>query len=219
MAKKSNDDAFDTSSVFDTGSDPFSVSSIESDSVSGESPALDFGHLERINPRTIAPALGVYTPGYGSTPEYLFEEDYTEYRKKSWGEQLMYWTGVSYLSGAVTGGSYGLLEGLRASRGKTWKLRINSVLNASGRRGAALANACGILALMFSSIESLCYHYIGDETFYNYALAGLSTGLIYKSTAGWRPAGIYGAGLGLAGVVGIYASRQGLYGRRLQMLV
>jgi len=202
-----------TSSVFDTGNDPFSTSE------ESESPTLDFGHLDRINPLTIAPALGVYAPGYGNSPEYLFAEDYTDYRKKSWGEQLMYWTGVSYLTGAVTGGSYGLVEGLGSSGGKSWKLRVNAILNASGRRGAALANACGILALMFSGFESLYDHYLGEDTVYNYALAGISAGLVYKSTAGLKPASIYSAGLGLAGVIGIYAARQGIYGRRLQKLI
>ncbi|EME26648.1 mitochondrial protein translocase, MPT family [Galdieria sulphuraria] len=220
MASNQQQDNFDTSSIFDTGNDPFSTIDYSSTEQSGnESPTLDFGHLDRINPLTIAPALGVYAPGYGNSPEYLFAEDYTDYRKKSWGEQLMYWTGVSYLSGAVTGGSYGCIEGLRSSGGKSWKLRVNAILNASGRRGAALANACGILALMFSGFESIYDHYIGDDAVYNYALAGISAGLVYKSTAGLKPASIYSTGLGLVGVLGIYAARQGIYGRRLQTLV
>ncbi|GJD08742.1 hypothetical protein Gasu2_30300 [Galdieria sulphuraria] len=197
MASNQQQDNFDTSSIFDTGNDPFSTIDYSSTEQSGnESPTLDFGHLDRINPLTIAPALGVYAPGYGNSPEYLFAEDYTDYRKKSWGEQLMYWTGVSYLSGAVTGGSYGCIEGLRSSGGKSWKLRVNAILNASGRRGAALANACGNSSTyVFRILNPFDDHYIGDDAVYNYALAGISAGLVYKSTAGLKPASIYSTGL------------------------
>lgn len=47
------------------------------------------------------------------------------------------------LAGLTTGGSYGLVEGLRTSQGERRRIRINSVLNSMGRRGPGWGNSLG----------------------------------------------------------------------------
>ena len=50
---------------------------------------------------------------------------------------------MACLAGLTAGGSYGLVEGLRSSQGERRRIRINSVLNAMGRRGPGLGNSLG----------------------------------------------------------------------------
>lgn len=134
-------------------------------------------------------------------PEYLFTEEATVHRR-SFGDNLTFFTGSGYLSGSIIGGGRGLIEGVRAwEAGDTTKLRANRVLNAVGSRAGATGNALGVLGLLYSGIEGAAYHYRGgvDDT-WNAVIGGLSTGAIYKAAAGPRTAAVAGAVGGIAAV-------------------
>eukprot|EP00188_Purpureofilum_apyrenoidigerum_P003746 Plantae.Rhodophyta-Purpureofilum_apyrenoidigerum.ctg39994.p1 GENE.Plantae.Rhodophyta-Purpureofilum_apyrenoidigerum.ctg39994~~Plantae.Rhodophyta-Purpureofilum_apyrenoidigerum.ctg39994.p1 ORF type:complete len:270 (+),score=53.44 Plantae.Rhodophyta-Purpureofilum_apyrenoidigerum.ctg39994:52-810(+) len=183
-------------------------------------PELKFGNLDYIAPGTVAPALGVY--GGGNDLNYLFAEDFLDYRKKTWGQQMMYWAGTSWVVGGAFGGLQGVVEGLKSSMGKSLKLRVNSLLNAVGKRGLLVANTAGVLALMLSMFESTSYNFITqDESPVNYAISGVAAGLLFKSTKmrtppGLKQAAMWSAGLSALGLGVIYPTRQGYYGKELQ---
>lgn len=67
-------------------------------------------------------------------------------------------TRLSGLAGLSTGGTYGLFEGLRGSVGERRRIRINSVLNAVGRRGPLWGNSLGCIGawLLPSSCSQPC---------------------------------------------------------------
>ena len=66
-----------------------------------------------------------------NAPEHLFSEEATRH-KRSWGENLSYYTGLGYLGGTLSGGLYGGIEGARAKAPQasldTSKLRLNRLV-------------------------------------------------------------------------------------------
>ncbi|KAL3680155.1 hypothetical protein R1sor_023111 [Riccia sorocarpa] len=133
-----------------------------------------------------------------STPEYLFTEE-EAVQRRNWSENLTYYTGCGYLSGAIVGGAKGLSEGLRSrEEADTLKLRVNRVLNASGHRGRTYGNTLGILGLLYAGMESASGHFRGTDDVLNSVIAGLGTGALYKAAAGPRTAAIAGAVGGIA---------------------
>ncbi|KAL5506858.1 hypothetical protein EMCRGX_G008608 [Ephydatia muelleri] len=129
------------------------------------------------------------------SPEFIFP---VERKKKSWNEKMFDRTGTSYLAGMALGGVWGLAEGLKHSEARTYRLRMNSILNGCTRRGPFLGNNLAVLALMYSSTESLVGHLRGQEDTLNSVAAAAVAGVLYKSTAGVRPmlvAGAVGCGL------------------------
>ena len=181
-------------------------------------PRVDFTGLDSISPNTIG------LPGYDPTSIYGNPlggsgSDFQTVRRKGLGEQLTYLGGLSYLFGAATGGTLGLLQALNASRGKTLKLRINAVLNGMGKRGALLANSMGILGLLFGASEHFLFNSTREEDPVHYAVAGGIAGGLYKSTRGLKVAGMWGLAGAAVGLGAVYASRQGVYGREVQGLL
>ena len=73
-----------------------------------------------------------------NAPEHLFSEEATR-QKRSWGENLSYYTGLGYLGGTFAGGVYGGIEGMRAKAPQasldTNKLRLNRLINSTMHRG------------------------------------------------------------------------------------
>lgn len=60
-----------------------------------------------------------------TSPEYLFHEE-ANVQRRSWSENLQYYTGSGYLAGSIAGGLKGSVEGIKAAEaGDTLKLRIN----------------------------------------------------------------------------------------------
>lgn len=132
------------------------------------------------------------------TPEFLFSEEAT-FQRRSFGDNLTYYTGCGWLFGAVYGGSRGLVEGIRLrEEADTTKIRINRILNSSGLRGRMAANTLGVLGLLYGGLEGAAVHYRNTDDVYNSILAGLATGVLYKAAAGPRPAVIAGAVGGIA---------------------
>jgi mitochondrial import inner membrane translocase subunit TIM23 len=165
-------------------------------------------------------------------PEFLFQEEAAVHRR-SWSENLTFYTGSGYLSGvaqhshghmrqqltcvcpadallhvhvqllrcirsadahrrslsqcypigAILGGSRGAFEALRVpppdTALNTTRLRLNRLLNLSGKNGRAAGHTLGVLGLFFSSAESLI-GYFNDPSVpdaVNSVIAGICTDL------------------------------------------
>ncbi|XP_052145403.1 mitochondrial import inner membrane translocase subunit TIM23-1-like [Oryza glaberrima] len=141
-----------------------------------------------------------------TSPECLFEED--KFRQtRTWGENLTFYTGVSYLAGATSGALVGLrLAAAEAERGESAKLRINRALNQSGSVGRAFGNRFGIVAMLFAGTESFVRDQRdGADDWVNTVAAGASAGALYRIASGPRSmivAGILGGVLSGAAVAG-----------------
>lgn len=130
-------------------------------------------------------------------PEYLFHEE-ALHQRRSWGENLTYYTGCGYLAGASSGAAKGLFDALRASEhGDTLKLRVNRVLNSSGLKGRQWGNRAGVVGLMYAALESGMVKLRDTDDVANSIAAGLATGALYKAASGPRAAAVYGAVGGL----------------------
>ncbi|CAI9280973.1 unnamed protein product [Lactuca saligna] len=128
-----------------------------------------------------------------TSPEYLFQEESIAQRR-SWSENLTYYTGIGYLGGAVLGAGKGLVEGVKASEaGDTMKLRVNRILNASGHSGRQIGNRAGVIGLLYAGLESGMVHIRDTDDIINSVVAGLGTGALYKAAAGPRSAAVAGA--------------------------
>jgi len=82
-----------------------------------------------------------------------------------------------------------------ALRSPSFRVRLNTVLNSITRRGSFVGNNAGVLALIYNAFNSSIDKYRGVHDIYGSMLAGASTGLIWKSTAGVRPMFIASAGM------------------------
>jgi import inner membrane translocase subunit TIM23 len=107
-------------------------------------------------------------------------------------------------SGIVFGGGFGLIQGYRNSPSTKFRIRLNSVLNGSGRGGSKAGNALGVLAIFYSTaewtfdkleVERLAF----GADFVTPLLAGATTGAAYMSTRGPKT-------IALAAVLGAMAS-------------
>jgi import inner membrane translocase subunit TIM23 len=146
-------------------------------------------------------------------PEFLFAEDAAAAAaRRSWSENLTYYTGAGYLAGAAAGGSAGAWRAMGGPPGlpdaaASRRLRVNALLNSSGRLGRSAGNALGVAGLLFASGESLLRH-LADGAVPDAVptlAAGAATGAVYRSVRGPRQAaaaaavGALAAGALLAG--------------------
>ncbi|KAL2504550.1 Mitochondrial import inner membrane translocase subunit TIM23-1 [Abeliophyllum distichum] len=116
-----------------------------------------------------------------TSPEYLFPEE-SRTQRRSWGENLTYYTGIGYLAGASVGAAKGLGSGVKSIESTdTLKLKINRVLNGSGQAGRQLGNRCGIIGLLYAGLESGMVAARDNDDVINSVVAGLGTGAIYKA--------------------------------------
>jgi mitochondrial import inner membrane translocase subunit TIM23 len=148
-------------------------------------------------------------------PEFLFIEEATV-RRRSWSENLTYYTGSGYLAGAVLGGGTGAYRAftspvsLATATGlPSQRLRVNQLLNTSGKLGRTAGNALGVVGLFFASSESFLRHLNDDLVPDEFATvgAGALTGGLYRSVRGPRQAAA-------AAVVGTLAGSALLAGRK-----
>ncbi|XXG59846.1 hypothetical protein AAC387_Pa04g1859 [Persea americana] len=132
-----------------------------------------------------------------TSPEFLFQEESIAQRR-SWGENLTYYTGCGYLSGAIAGAGKGFFDGVKASEtGDTLKLRVNRILNASGHSGRRIGNRLGAIGLLYAGLESGIVAIRDTDDLTNSVLAGLGTGALFKAASGPRSAAVAGAVGGL----------------------
>ncbi|KAJ3194114.1 Mitochondrial import inner membrane translocase subunit tim23 [Irineochytrium annulatum] len=88
-------------------------------------------------------------------------------------DKLNYGTGMAYVLGLTAGGSYGVMRGLQIAPGKSYKIRMNSVMNTATRYGPWAANSLGILTgvrpalvaggLMAGASTAACYFLSNDS--------------------------------------------------------
>ncbi|KAK4123449.1 Tim17-domain-containing protein [Parathielavia appendiculata] len=124
-------------------------------------------------------------------------------------DDLCYGTGTTYLAGLTIGGAWGLQEGLRKSVGESPKLRLNSVLNSVTRRGPFLGNSAGVVAICYNCINSYLGYLRGKNDAANTIVAGVLSGMLFKSTRGLRPMMISG------GIVGSVAGAWAIFRRTM----
>ncbi|ERN10788.1 hypothetical protein AMTR_s00027p00221420 [Amborella trichopoda] len=142
-----------------------------------------------------------------TAPEFLFQEE-AAVQRRSWGENLTYYTGLGYATGAIAGGSKGVIDGLRArEEGDTIKLRINRILNSSGHSGRRLSNKLGSIGLIYAGLESGIVAYRDTDDIINSVLAGLGTGALFKSASGPRSAAVAGAIGGLMAGAAVFGKQ------------
>ncbi|ETI28429.1 hypothetical protein G647_00878 [Cladophialophora carrionii CBS 160.54] len=107
---------------------------------------------------------------------------------RGWSDDLCYGTGTVYLTALMTGGAWGLIEGLnRTPASAPPKLRLNSVLNSVTRRGPFLGNSAGVVAMVYNGANSTIGYYRGKHDTANSIAAGAFSGAIFKSTRGVKP--------------------------------
>jgi len=132
---------------------------------------------------------------------------------RGWSDDLCYGTGITYLSGLVAGGVWGLAEGLgRVPANSAPKLRLNAALNAVTRRGPFLGNSAGVIAMVYNGFNSGLGYYRGKHDAMNSITAGFLSGALFKSTRGSQQMLISG---------GLVASAAGAWGvsDRFQVIV
>ncbi|KAJ3489637.1 hypothetical protein NLI96_g1985 [Meripilus lineatus] len=123
---------------------------------------------------------------------------------RGWSDDLCYGTGTMYLSGLALGGVWGLREGARRPLAvSNARLRINSVLNSVTRRGTFIGNSAGVLALVYNGINSGIDAMRGKHDTAGSMAAGALTGVLFKSTAGVRPA--LAAATFISGLAGVWS--------------
>lgn len=113
---------------------------------------------------------------------------------RGWSDDLCYGTGVTYLAALSTGAAWGLVEGLNKTPASAPpKLRINGILNSVTRRGPFLGNSAGVVAMTYNGINSIFGYYRGKHDAANSVVAGALSGMIFKSTRGFKPMLISGS--------------------------
>ncbi|EFN51953.1 hypothetical protein CHLNCDRAFT_139623 [Chlorella variabilis] len=145
-------------------------------------------------------------------PEFLFTEEALVH-KRSWSENLTYYTGLGYLAGAILGGGKGAVQAVSAPVAlagveSSQRLRINQLLNTSGKMGRTAGNSLGVLGLLFASFESFSGYMtngqVPDQA--NTLIAGAATGALYRSVRGPRQAAA-AAVVGTVGGAALLAAR------------
>lgn len=133
-----------------------------------------------------------------NSPEFLFSEE-SLHQRRSWGENLTFYTGTAYLAGSVSGAAAGFFSGVKSfEQGDTMKLKINRVLNSSGHAGRTWGNRIGIVGLIYAGIESGVVAITDRDDVWSSVAAGLGTGAICRAARGVRSAAVAGALGGLA---------------------
>lgn len=167
-----------------------SFSSVPTSS-SSSSFAEQIDYSQQASPVTISAVLSGWKPASSSSSDNLVLFTDTEKRggRRSWGDQVCYNTGTVYGLGLVTGGAWGLMEGLRQPLPwSSLKLRTNAILNACTRRGPLVGNAAGVLTLFYTTFAYTFQQLRGqrsdDGDVWNDVAAGALAGCLFKSTAG-----------------------------------
>ena len=146
-------------------------------------------------------------------PEFVFQDEAAA-RRRGWGENLQFYTGLGYLGGGATGFALGGYRYLAAPPADapalaSAKLKANRLINMSGSLGRRFACASAILGLYFASFEAGAFH-ASDGRLPDgacTAAAGFLTAALFRAPRGPRTAAVAGA-VGAAAAAGLHAARQ-----------
>ncbi|GBG25151.1 Mitochondrial import inner membrane translocase subunit Tim23 [Hondaea fermentalgiana] len=179
-----------------------------------------FANLGAVNPSTLSPMFGAGAQGGVGTGAY--KPEYLHYEPKAWHERMCYNSGIAYLGGIGVGGAYGVVNGLMTAPSSKFKIRVNSILNKSGRYGSRFGNALGAVAMMYSCIEAATEtmhieDYVGGDEIVNPVLAATLTGLLYKCTQGPKTMALAGI-IGGTAVAGLTTARSFMRGSGRSLL-
>ncbi|XP_044484947.1 mitochondrial import inner membrane translocase subunit TIM23-2-like [Mangifera indica] len=142
-----------------------------------------------------------------TSPEFLFPEESLRQRR-SWGENLTFYTGMAYLGGSITGAGIGLFSAFKSMEpGDTLKLKINRVLNSSGHSGRSWGNRVGVIGLIYAGMESGVVALTDRDDVWSSVAAGLGTGAVCRAARGIRSAAVAGALGGLAAGAAVAAKQ------------
>ena len=109
---------------------------------------------------------------------------------------MTYSIGCAYGSGLLIGGFWGLLEGVKKG-GENRKLFVNSLVNGAVTKGPFLGNQFAVMTMFYVAGYNLINFARGEEDVLNATGAGVISGLLFKSAAGWKMAGRYGVAGGV----------------------
>ncbi|XP_011010152.1 PREDICTED: mitochondrial import inner membrane translocase subunit TIM23-1-like [Populus euphratica] len=133
-----------------------------------------------------------------TSPEFLFTEESLRQRR-SWGENLTFYTGSAYLTASLAGGGSGFFSALRSFEPTdTLKLKVNRILNSSGHSGRIWGNRVGIGGFIYAMMESGIVAVTDRDDVWSSVAAGLGTGAVCRAARGVRSAAVAGALGGLA---------------------
>ncbi|XP_021846158.1 mitochondrial import inner membrane translocase subunit TIM23-3-like [Spinacia oleracea] len=170
-----------------------------------------YSPYQNLNPNT--PNMKLYN--LPTTPEHLFEEE--AFRSRNFYDNLTFYTGSSYLTGSVVGAVKGSFEGLSATEyGESLKIRTNRMLNTGGMVGRRFGNSAGILAVIYTGVESSIIYKRDTDDVLGSLMAGMGTGAVYRLPAGIRAAAIASVVGGI--VVGAVVSGKHLLTRSVPKL-
>lgn len=144
-----------------------------------------------------------------TSPEFLFSEE-SLHQRRSWGENLTFYTGCGYLAGSIAGAFRGAFEGFKSvETSDTLKLKVNRLLNSSGHSGRVWGNRLGVIGLIYAGIESGIMVATDRDDMWSSFGAGLGTGAVYRAARGVRSAAVAGALGGVAAAAAV-AGKQAL---------
>jgi import inner membrane translocase subunit TIM23 len=105
---------------------------------------------------TVAPVLGM---PMSQKPDYL------DYDQKGRGVVVTMFAnaGMAYCLGIGAGGAYGIREGILKSPSSRFRVKLNSILNNSGRYGSRLGNSLGAVSILYSLYEGAADHVSTDK--------------------------------------------------------
>jgi mitochondrial import inner membrane translocase subunit TIM23 len=176
---------------------------------------------DRLNvPRRRPPVDGVvYNPAFlalydlPTSPEVLYDDALGEAHK--WADDLIGYTGTSYLAGAAVGAFAGLRRAIvEAKRGEPAKVRVNRVLNNCGSVGRAYGNRAGVIAMLFVATKAAVRRCrSGADDWVNTAAAGIGTGALFRMPGGLRSAAVGGVVGGLFAGAAMLAAKAPVFRR------
>ncbi|KAF8114282.1 hypothetical protein N665_0039s0046 [Sinapis alba] len=144
-----------------------------------------------------------------STRLYHPYQNYESLKKRrSWGENLTFYTGTGYLGGSLAGAAAGIISGVKSFEyGDTTKLKITRILNSSGLTGRSLGCMVGVVGMIYAGIESGVVAFMDRDDEWTNVVAGLGAGAVFRAALGVRSAAVAGA---LGGIVvgGAVAGKQ-----------
>ncbi|KAJ1332690.1 hypothetical protein BSLG_008319 [Batrachochytrium salamandrivorans] len=123
-------------------------------------------------------------------------------------DKLLYGTGVSYLAanslrcmalfaipflGLSYGAVYGVIRGLQTAQVPNFKVRFNSIVNQTTRYGPWAANSLGVMTMTWAIMDNTLGMIRDKSDYLNHIGAAFASGVLFKSTAGARPALITGS--------------------------
>ncbi len=145
-------------------------------------PGLAMPDFSRIDASKLAPALGmVDTSAKNLVP--------AEFSNRTWGQQISYYAGVSYLGGGIGGGLFGLYKGMVAGKQlPNLTLKTNAVINNVSKSATSKANMLGVLGIMYISYSHLFASGAHKKKDWHNLAAAACSGATYYAMGGVKAA-------------------------------